>query len=251
MTSPSESERKPHAALDVDSRRLKAVKIERLLNLKSSDGAIRMLEIGTGSGAIAHYFATHPDLNLRVSAVDVVDQRLLRDTYEFRLVKDTRLPFEQGAFDVVVNNHVIEHVGDRNDQLAHLNEIRRVMSKGAVGYLATPNRWTLVEPHFRLAFLSWLPRTLRDRYLRLWRRGDRYDCEPLSLRNLHRLFEEAGFEYLHIEGEALRVANELERRLSALQSLVQRLAVSVLGHGTSVSPTFVCLLSTSGPVDAQ
>src|SRR3546814_2152088 len=45
-----------HAVLDLPSRRFKGLKIERLLDLASRPQPIRMLEIGTGSGGIAHYF---------------------------------------------------------------------------------------------------------------------------------------------------------------------------------------------------
>jgi methylase of polypeptide subunit release factors len=52
--------RLPHAVLDLPSRRWKAMKIERLLGLDDSGAPVRMLEIGTGSGGIAAYFAQHP-----------------------------------------------------------------------------------------------------------------------------------------------------------------------------------------------
>ena len=252
MTRPREApERKPHADLDIDSRHLKAVKIERLLGLKPSDRPIRLLEIGTGSGVIAHHFATHPELACEVSAVDLVDQRMLSDGYHFELVEGTRLPFEDSDFDVILSNHVIEHVGDEDDQRAHLDEIHRVMDIGGVAYLATPNRWALIEPHFRVPLLSWLPRRLRDLYVELWRRGDRYDCEPLSGGRLHRLLTEAGFEYRGLEAEALRVANEIEPSSPRLNSVVRRLAVPVLDNVRSVSPTLVCLLSAPGISDAS
>lgn len=61
MTAPS-SQRLPHVALDLASRDRKAQKIERLLGLADRPQPIRLLEIGTGSGGIAHYFGTHPRL---------------------------------------------------------------------------------------------------------------------------------------------------------------------------------------------
>ena len=136
-----ERRRQPHAVLDLASRRLKAVKIERLLDLSARQQPMRMLEIGTGSGGIAHYFATHPDMRIEVDAVDVVDSRLIQENYRFELVSGTALPFPDQSFDVVLTNHVIEHVGDQSAQLAHLHEIRRVLRSEGVGYLAVPNRW--------------------------------------------------------------------------------------------------------------
>jgi ubiquinone/menaquinone biosynthesis C-methylase UbiE len=138
--------RQPHAVLDISSRRLKALKIERLLQLTRSDAPLRMLEVGTGSGAIAHYFGTHESLHFEVDAVDVVDNRLVTDGYRYHHVESTRLPFADAVFDVVLSNHVIEHVGDVKSQGAHLAELRRVLKPGGHGYLAVPNRWMLLEP---------------------------------------------------------------------------------------------------------
>lgn len=205
-----EISRKPHAVLDLASRRLKAIKIERLLDLSSRPQPIRMLEIGTGSGGIAHYFATHPTLRIDVYAIDVVDSRLVDDAYHFQRVCGTDLPFEDCSFDVVLTNHVIEHVGGHDTQRAHLREIGRVLRDEGIGYLAVPNRWMVVEPHYRLAFLSWWPRAWRSSYLK-WRRGiEFYDCEPLTLRQVEHLLGENNFEFKNLCVPALRLTLELE-----------------------------------------
>lgn len=203
-------ERQPHAVLDLPSRRLKGLKIERLLGLGDRRQPIRLLEVGTGSGGIAHYFGTHPNLRCEVDAVDVHDNRLVTEGYRYHPVTDTRLPFADATFDAVLSNHVIEHVGDGAAQLAHLVELRRVLRPDGVGYLAVPNRWMLVEPHYGLAFLSWLPRAWRSPYLRLRGRGEHYDCEPLQLAQLDALLARAGFRFSHVEIDALRHLLEIE-----------------------------------------
>lgn len=203
--------RRHHAAFDLPSRNWKGAKIERLLDLDGLRQPVRMLEIGTGSGGIAHYFAAHQQLQCEVVAVDVCDNRLVRDGYEYRQVRGVELPFEDASFDVVITNHVIEHVGDAVTQRMHLAEIRRVMRPGGVGYLAVPNRWMLTEPHYRLKFLSWLPRRWRTPYLRLMRKGEFYDCEPLQMRQLERMIESSGLAYRNLCVEAWRATFEIER----------------------------------------
>jgi len=146
--------RQPHAVLDLPSRNWKAMKIERLLDLASRHQPIRMLEIGTGSGGIAHYFCMHSQLRCDVTAVDVHDNRQVQDGYTFQRVRGVELPFDDASFDVVITNHVIEHVGDAAAQHQHLTEIHRVMKQDGIGYLAVPNRWMLTEPHYKLKFLS-------------------------------------------------------------------------------------------------
>ncbi|MBA4741530.1 MAG: class I SAM-dependent methyltransferase [Azoarcus sp.] len=197
-------ERKPHASRNLASRKAKGLKIERLLGLADRAGPVRMLDIGTGSGGVAHYFAAHPTLDFEVTSIDVVDQRQISDGYRFLQVESVALPFPDKCFDVVITNHVIEHVGPARDQLEHLKEVRRVMHPEGVGYLAVPNRWMLVEPHYRLAFLSWLPRPLRTPYLRFRGVGEFYDCEPLTVPQLERLLSEAGFAFHHLHLESVR-----------------------------------------------
>lgn len=203
--------RQSHAVLDLPSRRLKGLKIERLLNLAHRPQPIRMLEIGTGSGGIAHYFGTHPALQCEVTAVDVMDSRLVTDGFTYMQVEGVALPFVEASFDVVISNHVIEHVGNAEAQVRHLAEIRRVMVPGGVGYLAVPNRWMLTEPHYRLMFLSWWPHNWRTPYLRLMRKGDFYDCEPLEMRQLEQMLGEAGFGYRNLCIEAMRETLAIER----------------------------------------
>ena len=232
------TQRKPHAILDLPSH-LKALKIECLLDLAVRPQPLKLLEVGTGSGGIAHYFATHPTLQCEVVVVDVVDQRLLRNGYIFYQIEDISLPFHDGDFDVVITNHVIEHVGDLNDQSHHLSEVRRVMNPNGIGYLAVPNRWMLVEPHYRLAFLSWLPRPLRSPYLRLMSRGAHYDCGPLSLFKLENLLDETGFQYRNLCTRALRETLLLEGKQGLAASLIAKLPDYVIDHLSPIIPTLI------------
>lgn len=233
------AQRQPHAALDLPSRNRKAEKIERLLDLAGRPQPMRLLEIGTGSGGIAHWFATHPSLRCDVTAVDVVDNRLVHDGYAYRQVQGVELPFTDARFDVVITNHVIEHVGDATAQHRHLAEIRRVMKPDGIGYLAVPNRWMLTEPHYRLKFLSWWPQACRTPYLRLMRKGTFYDCEPLQMRQLERLLAAAGFRYRNLCIEAWRATFEIERPDSLGARLLRVAPNALLNPLKRVIPTLI------------
>jgi SAM-dependent methyltransferase len=94
------------------------------------------------------------------------------------------LPFEDGAFDVVFSNAVIEHVGDRERQGAFVREALRVAPRV---FVTTPNRWFPLDPHTLLPFVHWLPRGgLRDRVLRA--RGFDDVLDPLGPKELAALF---------------------------------------------------------------
>jgi SAM-dependent methyltransferase len=232
--------RRSHAAADEHSRTLKARKIERLLGAGALRDGAALLDIGTGSGWIAHYFATHPRWRLAVSAVDANDERVMRDGYAFSAVTGAALPFADASFDVVVSNHVIEHVGGPADQLRHLTEARRVLRPGGVLYLAVPNRWSLVEPHYRLPFLSWLPGPLANAYVRATGRGQWYDCRLLGPWQVRSLLRQAGLAGTDVGAEALVAMVELERPgvawAAAIAGWIRRWAATPFGL---LSPTLI------------
>ena len=232
-------ERSPHAVQDLASRRWKGEKILRLLDLPEREAPWRVLEVGTGSGGIANYLATHPNMRCELTSVDVVDVRAIRDGYRFLQVTGTHLPFDDDAFDIVITNHVIEHVGDRDAQRTHLGECARVLAPGGRGYLAVPNRWMLIEPHFRLAFLSWLPRSMRDRYVRLARKGTHYDCEPLAVAELEGLFDEIRLPYANATLRALRETLAIEGARGLVLRCVAAVPDTAWRHLMRVMPTLI------------
>ncbi|TAK40065.1 MAG: class I SAM-dependent methyltransferase [Lysobacteraceae bacterium] len=205
-----------HVVRDLASRDLKAVKIARLIGVQGRQPSRRMLEVGTGSGGIAHFFGTSGAMGWDVDAVDVEDSRLVSEGFRFTTVDGVVLPFADDSFDVVVSNHVIEHVGEATQQVQHLRELFRVMRADGIGYLAVPSRWMLVEPHFKLPFLSWLPQPLADSYVRMAKKGDYYDCRPLTVHWLESKLDEAGFAFTQHHADALRLTYDIERRNSVL-----------------------------------
>lgn len=233
-----------HADLNLLSRDAKARKIEALLDLRSGDEPLRILEVGTGSGGIAHYFGSHPYLSAQVESVDVSDTRQIRDGYRFTQVAGTHLPFADASFDVVISNHVIEHVGDQAAQGQHLAELRRVLCQGGIGYLAVPNRWQVVEPHYRLPFLSWLPQRIADAYVQAAGKGGYYDCRPLTTREVERRIGEAGFSFIQRHGDALRLTYELEQPDAPLYHwLFKRIPDVVYKRLRRAFPTLIYVLA--------
>lgn len=71
------------------------------------------------------------------------------------------LPFTDGAFDLVLSNAVVEHVGGPEGATAVIEESRRVAKVLTIH--TTPNRWFPVETHTRVPVLHWLPRTWHPR----------------------------------------------------------------------------------------
>lgn len=158
-----------------DKRLTKARKIEHLAGPVAGK---RILDLGAGSGILSAYFAQR---GAHVTPAD-------RDTAPFQpdlpivAITGSDLPFDDASFDLVVFNHVIEHVGERAAQSHILGEIVRVLRPGGQLYIAVPNKYALIEPHFNLPLLGALPRSLADAMVRKWRDHTQYDCYPLSYR---------------------------------------------------------------------
>jgi len=215
------------------------------LNSASNKEPLRILEIGCGSGGIAHYFATHPTLSCNVTAIDVHDNRQICEGYDFYTVVGTELPFANNSFDLVITNHVIEHVGEYAQQLQHVKEIARVLTITGQCYLAVSNRWMLIEPHYSLKFLSWWPKRWRSKYLKPWNKGDFYDCEPFSLGALEKLLDETQFNYTNLSVEATRVTFDLEKPDSAITKLITKTPTKILSLFKPIIPTLIYKLKTT------
>ena len=99
-----------HSKPDIELRRKKARKIIALIQARRPLIGVRVLEIGTGAGVISAELAHAAGPDGDVVSIDTMDTRLDTDGYRFALTTGVRLPFENATFDVVVSNHVVEHV---------------------------------------------------------------------------------------------------------------------------------------------
>lgn len=124
------------------------VEVDLLLRCARVGRASRLLDVGCGDGALLVRAAARG-----AAAVGVeVNETALRYAKARAPIASVvavgataSLPFADAAFDAVVNQHVLEHLGE---PLAHLREWRRVARPG--GYLAivTPNRAYPDPSHF-------------------------------------------------------------------------------------------------------
>ncbi len=236
------SDTKTHANLDYQSRIKKAKKIETLVKTLAHLETGKFLEIGCGSGYIASYFSELGFGNDGTFAVDVADEREAKN-FKFEKVDGTALPYEDAQFDLVVSNHVIEHVGKEAEQNHHLSEIYRVLKPGGVFYFAVPNKWHIMEPHYKLPFLSWINVSLASTYLKLLRKGNEYDCHLLSERKCREYLGKNKFLHRNVSIEAISIYAAIEG--GALAKLLSLLPKSVLKVLNPFMPTFIYLCEKS------
>lgn len=144
-------------------------------------------DIGSGTGIIARVLAER--FGCTVLPVEADRSRMVEP---YGVVADALgLPFGDATFDAALLNHVYEHVSDQRGLFA---EVRRVLRPGGTAYVAAGNRLAVMEPHYRLPFLSWLPRTLASAYVRLAGQAQSYDdIRFRTYGTLRAMMEEAGF----------------------------------------------------------
>jgi SAM-dependent methyltransferase len=149
--------------------------------------SLTVLEVGCSFGHNTEYLAEQPEVaalhtfDTDPAFVEMVRTKVaelgLAAVREVRLLSNEetcRLPWDDGAFDVVVVCGVIEHLPERLRR-GQVDEYYRVLARGGhIAILDTPNRLFPLETHsVGLPLVQWLPPRLAYRYARLGR-PDRY-----------------------------------------------------------------------------
>lgn len=158
--------------------RARARRHERFRELTGAGAGTRILDVGSGTLGLR---AQEPGLD--ITGVDLVERPSYPGPF---VVADAteRLPFEDGAFDLVYSSSVVEHI-DPARREAFAREIRRV---GRGWWVQTPAYSFPVEPHALLPAAHWLPPAVRKPYWRLGVAGDWEDVRLLRRAEMARLF---------------------------------------------------------------
>ena len=161
---------------------------------------LKILEIGCGNGEIIEYFRKNDN---EVFAIDVYDQicnSINKEKINFKLVDSAQIPFHDKYFDIIISNHVVEHI---KDQRTHLKEIRRCLKDSGMCYFATPNRNFFIEPHYRIPFIHYLPNKLFYKILKSVNKYEE-DLYLLSYNRMKKLFNSADLKYIEYTSFVLK-----------------------------------------------
>lgn len=174
---------------DAAARRRKARTIHKIL--EHHRGSIKdaiLADFGCSSGFISDDLATNCKqvigLDIDVDAIEFARQKHARDNLQFVNIDGIDTGLEASSIDIVVCNHVYEHVPNPKQLML---EIKRILKPGGICYFSAGNRWQINEPHYNLYGLSWLPKSLAHRYLSIRGRGNHYYETHLTLPNLKKL----------------------------------------------------------------
>jgi 2-polyprenyl-3-methyl-5-hydroxy-6-metoxy-1,4-benzoquinol methylase len=175
------------ATKDTSTRQRKANKIRQALvsNLQREDLlGLFCLDLGCSVGIISQTLAS---AGARIIGIDI-DVSALKLAISgragqaaFVLGDVGAIPFPDESFDVLICSQVYEHAPSLS---LLVQEIRRVLKTGGIVFFSGPNRWAVMEEHYHLPFLSWLPKAWADHYVRWSGRASEYYESPRSAAEL-------------------------------------------------------------------
>lgn len=226
-----------------ESRRLRG---RRILRALAEFGGVdveraRILDIGCSAGIMTEALTVRENVVVGIDVdVEAIRYAMARHgRARFVAASGERLPFFDESFDAVVCNHVYEHVAGAH---ALLREVRRVLRSGGACYFAAGHRLQVIEPHHRLPFLSWLPRSIAGAWLRALGRERRYEerfVAPWQLRGLFDQFSSAEL----VSAAMLRAPERFEfPGIGRLPRVVRRLVAVASEPLARLAPTWIFVL---------
>lgn len=219
-----------------ENRTSKAKKIIAILEeeMESSLEDCIILDIGTGNGEIANYLA---NIAKQVISIDISYNQTFKGGYDY-LICNENLPFKSESIDIVLSNHVIEHV---DNNVLHLNEINRVLKQTGTVYLATPNRLWPWEVHYRLLFLHYLPNKIFIKFLKLLNIYHE-DLKLLSWGELKSLTKNNYSLMIHCD-KVIKEPDKYYMNVNKyLLTLLKIIPLSVYTYLTFINPTLIITL---------
>jgi hypothetical protein len=106
-------------------------------------------------------FHDHPDYEITI--LNLIPQPVRYSNLKSISGDATAMPeFDEGCFDLVFSNSVIEHLYSWENQEKMARESQRV---GVKHFIQTPNRNFFMEPHYLLPFFQFLPRSMKYQVL--------------------------------------------------------------------------------------
>lgn len=172
------------------------------------------LDIGCGEGLIGNYLGPHfqayTAVDLDVAPIPANASHREHNNPQLAIADGLELPFPNEQFDIIICAQVYEHVS--NPQ-ALASEIERTLKPGGVVFFSGPNRLAIIEPHYCLPLLSWLPGRPADLYMQITRKGRYYDIRPFiywSLKKLWQAFDIIDYTHKMIANPAaFHIQNQL------------------------------------------
>jgi 2-polyprenyl-3-methyl-5-hydroxy-6-metoxy-1,4-benzoquinol methylase len=178
------------AAIEKRLRRERGTALAELLDDVVGLAGKRILDVGSGWGELllacamrgAEVRGIEPDASeLRIS-------EMLFRSYGLGRVASRgvgeRIPYDDGSFDLVTCQQVLEHVDDVGQVVA---ELVRVTRPGGQMFVSTPNYLFPYEGHYRMKWIPLMPKRLGGWWLRMNGRDPAFLLEHVNYTNYFQL----------------------------------------------------------------
>ena len=152
-----------------EMRSLEILSIFKLMNYNPK----RILDFGYGEGEITNF------LHKKGYNIVGLDKIKNNNNYEvslktfpecdFRLYDGLNIPFEKNSFDTVIINDVMEHIPYKIMEKL-IKGLRNIVKPNGMIYISVSNRFSIIEPHTNVPFLTWVPRIFRQSIERIFRK---------------------------------------------------------------------------------
>jgi 2-polyprenyl-3-methyl-5-hydroxy-6-metoxy-1,4-benzoquinol methylase len=169
---------------------------------------LRILDLGAGMGGFAVAMqragACIAALDYNLAYCEIARTRARRYGLPLPALVGTgeALPFASASFHIVTCWDVLEHVRDPRHLLG---EITRVLDASGIAFVTVINRFALVDPHYHLRFVNYLPRPLGEKYI-AWRQR----TKASALRDKQTLSEMHYFTYGSFQSLAAQFGWQVE-----------------------------------------
>lgn len=229
---------------DTEEREQKANKIIAVLSdgVKKPLNSLSLLDIGSSTGIMTQLLSKHFNntigIDIDEKAVAFSKKKFENEKLRFFLQNSMDIKYPDNTFDVINCSHIYEHVPD-SKQL--MKEIYRVLKPGGVCFFAAGNRLVFMEAHYKLPFLSVIPKWMAHIYIRLFRKIDSYYETHLTYWGLKKLtskFEVLDYTLEVIKNPVKYYATEMIKD----GSFAQKIYLFILKPFYFLCPTYIWIL---------
>lgn len=158
-----------------------------------------VLDVGSGFGAYSFELEKHAKQVVGVEpdnhAYKVASEEAKRRKSK---VKFYNMPIEafstKERFDLALSLTTIEHMPYAEESF---RRVLSLLNKNGMIYLTAPNKLWIMEPHYSLPFLNWLPVSLANVYVRVMHKASSFkdSSYALSYFGMKKLFDKLPCEY--------------------------------------------------------
>ncbi|KKN57650.1 hypothetical protein LCGC14_0560220 [marine sediment metagenome] len=153
-------------------RALEILAVFKLLNRKPE----RILDFGYGDGQITNllYKKGYNIIGLDKTISNFKNVTKIFPEVDFRLYDGINIPFEKNSFDTIILNDIMEHV-PYNLMEELIKGLKDILKPNGIIYISVSNKFSMIEPHTQVPFLTWFPRVFWKYIERVFRKKLNYN----------------------------------------------------------------------------